>query len=249
MWYVAVNGSQLPNLTAKIFLHCPHNLCYDMAYMQTLQIAPSILAADFARLGEQVAECERAGADLIHFDAMDGLFVPNLSIGPAVLQAIRRSCHLRIDAHLMLAHADQYLAAFADAGADTIIVHVEANIHLQRVITQIKQLGKRAGVAINPATPTLLLSEILAEVDQVLVMTINPGFGGQKLIPSTLDKLAAMRTLIGDRPIELSVDGGINQTTAPLVIARGANVLVAGTAIFAHPQGIAAAIAELRDSR
>jgi ribulose-phosphate 3-epimerase len=219
-----------------------------MCYMLTLKIAPSVLAADFARLGEQLAECERAGADLIHFDVMDGHFVPNLSLGPAVLQAVRRSCNLRIDAHLMLAHADRYLEPFARAGADTIIVHVEANIHLHRVIEQIKQLGKRAGVALNPATPIMLLNEILPALDQVLVMTVNPGFGGQSFIHSMLNKISAVHQLIGEQPIELCVDGGIDATTAPLVAQHGANVLVAGTAVFGHPEGIATAIARLRAS-
>jgi ribulose-phosphate 3-epimerase len=211
-----------------------------------LKIAPSVLAADFTRLGEQLAECERAGADLIHFDAMDGHFVPNISIGPVVLEAVRRACNLRIDAHLMLSQADRYLEPFAHAGADTLIVHIEANVHLHRVIDQIKQLGKRAGVALNPATPPSLLSEVLSDLDQVLVMTVNPGFGGQTFIQSGLRKIEEISRQIGGRAIELSVDGGIDARTAPQVVKCGANLLVAGTAVFGNPNGIRFAIESLR---
>jgi len=211
-----------------------------------IKIAPSVIAADFARLGEQVAECERAGADLMHFDAMDGHFVPNLSIGPMVLEAVRRSCRLRIDVHLMLSDPDRYLADYACAGADTLIVHVEAGAHLHRTIEQIKKLGKRAGVALNPATPAALLSEVLADVDQVLVMTVDPGFGGQNFIAGMLQKIEGLSRLIAQREIELGVDGGIDLQSAPLARHKGANLLVAGTAVFRHPAGIADAIASLR---
>ncbi len=215
--------------------------------MAKLKIAPSIIAADFTRLGEQVAECERAGADLIHFDVMDGHFVPNISIGPMVLEAVRRSCTLRIDAHLMISQAGLYLETFAQAGADTLIVHVEANVHLHRVVEDIKKMGKRAGVALNPATPATLLCEILPDVDQVLVMTVNPGFGGQKFILSTLSKIEEISGQIGRREIELGVDGGIDRETAPQVIRAGANLLVAGTSVFQSDETIQQAIRALRE--
>ena len=211
-----------------------------------IKIAPSVIAADFTRLGEQIAECERAGADLMHFDAMDGHFVPNLSIGPMVLEAVRRSCLLRIDAHLMLSDAERYLADYANAGADTLIVHAEAGAHLHRSIAQIKKLGKRAGVALNPATPVSMVSEILDDVDQVLVMTVDPGFGGQSFIPGMLRKIEEMSRQIGQREIELAADGGIDLQSAPQVRKRGANLLVAGTAVFHHAAGIPHAIVSLR---
>lgn len=213
-----------------------------------LKIAPSVLAADFTRLGEQVAECERAGADLIHFDVMDGHFVPNISIGPLVLEAVRRACSLRIDVHLMISEADRYLDAFAEAGADTLIVHVEANVHLNRVIERIKALGRRAGVALNPSTPAIMLTEVLADVDQVLVMTVNPGFGGQSFIRSTLPKIEQISRQLGGRAIELGADGGIDGDTAPDAIRCGANLLVAGTAVFRRERGIADAIQTLRQA-
>ena len=211
-----------------------------------LKIAPSVIAADFTRLGEQILECEQAGADLIHFDAMDGHFVPNISIGPMILEAVRRSCRLRIDAHLMISDAERYLYAFAQAGADSLIVHLEDSIHLHRVIEQIRAMGKRPGVALNPSTPASLLYEVLDEVDQVLVMTVNPGFGGQTFIPKMVRKIERVRQEIGARSIELSVDGGIDQMTAPEVIRHGADLLVAGTAIFRHPGGIRAGIESMR---
>lgn len=213
-----------------------------------IKIAPSVIAADFARLGEQMAECERAGADLIHFDAMDGHFVPNLSIGPMVLEAVRRSCKLRIDAHLMLSDAGPYLGDYARAGADTLIVHVEAGPHLHRTIEQIKKLGKRAGVALNPATPASMLSEVLADIDLVLVMSVDPGFGGQGFIAGVLPKIAELRRQIGARPIELGVDGGVDLNWAGEARAMGANLLVSGTAVFRHAAGIASAITALRGS-
>ena len=211
-----------------------------------LKIAPSVLAADFARLGEQVAACEQAGADLIHFDVMDGHFVPNISIGPMVLEAVRRSCTLRIDAHLMVSEADRYLDTFAAAGADTLIVHVEGNYHLHRLIHHIKRLGKRVGVALNPATPANALREVLDDVDQVLVMTVNPGFGGQAFIPGMVRKIAEISHQIGPRAIELCVDGGVDVNTAPQVIQAGANLLVAGTSVFKHERGIRYAVEILR---
>ena len=211
-----------------------------------LKIAPSLLAADFARLGEQVAECERAGADLIHFDAMDGHFVPNISIGPVVLQAVRRSCRLRIDVHLMISDVGRYLEAFADAGADTLIVHVESNIHLHRVLEQIRKLGKRPAVALNPATPAASLSEVLDSVDQILVMTVNPGFGGQAFIRGVLAKIEQITSMTGTRGLEIGVDGGVDVDTAPEAQRCGANLLIAGTSVFHEARGIGAAIAALR---
>ena len=211
-----------------------------------IKIAPSVIAADFAHLGSQISECERAGADLLHFDAMDGHFVPNLSIGPMVLEAVRRSCGLRIDVHLMLSDPDRYLADYAKAGADTLIVHVEAGVHIHRTIELIKNHGKRAGVALNPGTPAATLSEILADVDQVLVMTVNPGFGGQHFISAMLHKIEELSRQIGGREVELGVDGGVDLQTGPLAHASGANLFVAGTAVFRHAAGIADAIASLR---
>jgi ribulose-phosphate 3-epimerase len=211
-----------------------------------LKIAPSVLAADFGRLGEQVAECERAGADLIHFDAMDGHFVPNISIGPVVLQAVRRSCRLRIDVHLMISDPGRYLEAFADAGADTLIVHVEASIHLHRVLEQIRKLGKRSAVALNPATPAASLSEVLDSVDQILVMTVNPGFGGQTFIRGVLAKIEQINSMTGTRGLEIGVDGGVDVDTAPEAQRCGANLLIAGTSVFHEARGIGAAIAALR---
>ncbi len=211
-----------------------------------VKIAPSVIAADFGRLGEQMAEAEQAGADLIHFDAMDGQFVPNLSIGPMVLEAVRRATRLRIDAHLMIANPERYIDAFARAGADTITVHAEATVHLHRAIEQIKSLGKKAGVALNPATPAGQLAELCDDIDQVLVMTVNPGFGGQRFIASMLPKIARVRDMFGRRPVEVCVDGGIDQRTAPAAVSAGAGVLVAGTAVFRDPAGVRAAIAGLR---
>lgn len=210
-----------------------------------VKIAPSVIAADFTRLGEQMAEAERSGADLIHFDAMDGQFVPNLSIGPMVLEAVRQSTRLRIDAHLMIQEPERFIDAFARAGADTIIVHAEATVHLHRAIQQVKALGKKAGVALNPATPADQLSDIIGDIDQVLVMTVNPGFGGQQFIASLLPKIGRVRALVGQRPVEVCVDGGIDQHTAPAAIKAGADVLVAGTAVFRHPAGVRLAIAKL----
>lgn len=211
-----------------------------------VKIAPSVIAADFARLGAQMSEAETSGADLIHFDVMDGRFVPNLSIGPMVLEAVRRSTQLRIDAHLMITEPERFIDVFAQSGADTIIVHAEATVHVHGAIQQIKRQGKRAGVALNPATPAEQLADILGDVDLVLVMTVNPGFGGQQFIDSMLPKIARVRAMIGQRPIELCVDGGVDQRTAPRALAAGADMLVAGTAVFRHPAGIKAAIDALR---
>lgn len=215
--------------------------------MVTVKLAPSILAADFGRLGEQVAEAEAAGADRIHVDVMDGHFVPNISIGVPVVRSLRKITRLPLETHLMIADAPRYLTAFAEAGSDTLIVHQEAVPHLHRAVQHIKQLGLRAGVAINPATPVGLLEDILDDLDLVLVMTVNPGFGGQEFIASTVTKIRRARQLLEARrlPADLEVDGGIEPHTAPEAVVAGANVLVAGTAIFQQADGIAAAMQRL----
>ena len=210
-------------------------------------IAPSLLAADFARLGAEVAAIEAAGADWLHLDVMDGHFVPNISFGPAIIKALRKHCALPFDVHLMIAPADPYLAAFAEAGADHISVHPESSPHLHRTLQTIRALGKKAGVVLNPATPIESIAWALDLIDIIMVMTVNPGFGGQTFIESQLAKIAALRALIDStgRPIALQVDGGVTPETAPRVLAAGADTLVAGTAIFAAPD-YAAAIAGLR---
>ena len=207
------------------------------------RIAPSILSADFARLGEEVRAVTAAGADYIHVDVMDGHFVPNLTIGPLVVKAIRPHSGLPFDVHLMIAPVDPYIPAFANAGADIITVHAEAGPHLHRSLQLVKQQGKKAGVSLNPATPVAVLDHVWDDVDLVLVMSVNPGFGGQGFIESQLAKIAAVRARIdaSGRAIDLEVDGGINAETAPLAVAAGADVLVAGTATFS---GGAAAYAE-----
>jgi len=217
---------------------------------ESIKLAPSILSADFAELGAQVAAAEHGGADRIHVDVMDGHFVPNLTIGPVVVHSLRRVTRLPLDCHLMIEEPDRYLEAFAEAGADSITVHAEGAVHLHRTIQRIKALGKRAGVAINPATPAVVLEEIAVDADLILVMTVNPGFGGQAFIRSTLPKIRRVRQLI-DRvqpACELEVDGGIDVDTAPLVVDAGARVLVAGSAIFAAAEGIGAAMARLSAS-
>ncbi len=203
--------------------------------MSLVRVAPSILSADFARLGEEVAAVAKAGADFIHVDVMDGHFVPNLTIGPVVIKAIRNRTAVPFDVHLMIAPVDPFLDEFAAAGADILTVHPEANPHLHRTLQRIKILGLKAGVALNPATPVAAALEVLDEVDLILVMSVNPGFGGQAFIPSQLKKISTLRREIdaSGRKILLEVDGGVNVQTAPSIIAAGADVLVAGSAVFA----------------
>ncbi|GAB4576148.1 MAG: ribulose-phosphate 3-epimerase [Anaerolineae bacterium] len=217
--------------------------------MNPIKIAPSILSADFARLGEHVQEAVAGGADVIHVDVMDGRFVPNITIGPLVVKALRRVTDLPLDVHLMIVEPERYLEAFAEAGADTLTVHVEASPHLHRTLQAIRALGVRASVALNPHTPVIMIEHVYELLDQVLIMTVNPGFGGQAFIPATLEKIRAVRREVDARrlPIDVQVDGGIAPQTVAQVVQAGANVLVAGNAIFAAPDGVAAAIRALRE--
>jgi ribulose-phosphate 3-epimerase len=213
-------------------------------------IVPSILSANFTRLGEQVREAEAAGAQRIQIDVMDGHFVPNITMGPLIVEAVRRCTRLPLEAHLMISNPEQYIEDFAQAGADVIIVHQEVSPHLHRLIQQIKTAGKMAAVALTPSTPVFMLEDILSLLDMVLIMTVNPGFGGQDFIPETLPKIRRLRQLITERNLrcDVEVDGGIHEATVPLVVQAGANLLVAGSAVYNEHESVAQAMAKLRNA-
>ena len=213
-----------------------------------IEIVPSILSADFTRLGEQVREAEKAGAQRIQIDSMDGHFVPNITMGPMVVEAVRSCTTLPLEAHLMISNPEQYIDVFAQAGADVIIAHQETSPHLHRIIQQIRSTGKMVGIALTPSTPTIMLEDILPLLDMVLIMTVNPGFGGQDFIPEMLPKITRLRQAIAQAGLkcDIEVDGGIHEATAPLVVQAGANLLVAGSAVYNQRESVAQAIARLR---
>ena len=213
-------------------------------------IVPSVLSADFTRLGDQVREAEEAGAERIQVDVMDGHFVPNITMGPLIVDAVRRSTSLPVEAHLMISNPEQFIEEFAKAGADFIIVHQEASPHLHRLIQQIKATGKMAGIALNPSTPVIMLEDILSLLDMALVMTVNPGFGGQKFIPEMLPKIKQLREMIDKQELhcDIEVDGGVHEAVVPLVVQAGANLLVAGSAVYNEHERVFEAIARLRNA-
>ena len=212
-----------------------------------MKISPSILSADFAALGEAVARVEVGGADQLHVDVMDGRFVPNITIGPPVIESIRKRTRLPLDVHLMIVEPERYIETFVRAGADLITVHVEACTHLNRILHQIREAGAKAGVALNPSTPPEAIEWVLDDLDLILVMSVNPGFGGQSFIPSSIAKVRQVKTLVGKRPIDISVDGGVNRDTAGPLAQAGATILVAGTAVFGA-QDPAQAVKDLRSA-
>ena len=216
----------------------------------SIGIVPSILSADFTRLGDQVRDAQAAGAQRIQVDVMDGYFVPNITMGPMIVAAVRRCTSLPLEAHLMITNPEQYIEDFASAGADVIIIHQEVSPHLHRLIEMIKTAGKMAAVALTPSTPIFLLEDILSLLDMVLIMTVNPGFGGQEFIPETLPKITRLRQVITQRNLhcDIEVDGGIHEATAPLVVKAGANLLVAGSAVYNEHESVAQAIARLRNA-
>lgn len=213
-------------------------------------IAPSLLSADFANFAQAARAAREAGAELLHFDVMDGMFVPNITFGPQMVQAVRHHSDALFDVHLMIVQPERYIEEFARAGADIITVHAEACVHLQRTLAQIRECGVRAGVALNPATPLNVIEYVLPDIDLLLVMTVNPGFGGQEFIPEMLRKIARARAMLDEAGNDawLEVDGGINGVTTPMVVRAGARVLVAGSSVFGHPEGVRAGVEELRQA-